>query len=67
MLGDRIEQALLAVGITKDRVEHVVGGPCGCKERQQKLNAISAWAERVLSGKIELARNYLNDLLNTSF
>lgn len=34
--------ALDAVGITKARVEAVVGGPCGCQERQAALNAAGA-------------------------
>jgi hypothetical protein len=37
-LGDRVASALDAVGITKTRVEAVVGGPCGCDERQAWLN-----------------------------
>jgi len=41
-LGDYVAKALDAVGITKDRVEAVVGGPCGCAERQAKLNEIGA-------------------------
>jgi hypothetical protein len=31
--------ALAAVGITKERVEAIVGGPCGCPERQAWMNA----------------------------
>ena len=38
-LGDLTASALAAVGITKERVEAVVGGPCGCPERQAWLNA----------------------------
>ena len=38
-LGDYVANALSAVGITKERVEAVVGGPCGCSERQAWLNA----------------------------
>jgi hypothetical protein len=30
--------ALAAIGITKDRVEAIVGGPCGCDERQEAMN-----------------------------
>lgn len=47
-LGDLIESALTKVGITKDRVEQWVGGPCGCEERKQKLNNLTAWAKRAL-------------------
>jgi len=38
-LGDLAAGALAAVGITKDRVEAIVGGPCGCPERQAWMNA----------------------------
>ena len=37
-LGDRFASALDTVGITKDRVEAVFGGPCGCDERQAWMN-----------------------------
>lgn len=37
-LGDYVAAGLSAIGITKDRVEAVVGGPCGCGERQAWLN-----------------------------
>lgn len=37
-LGDYVASALDAVGITKQRFEAVVGGPCGCQERQESLN-----------------------------
>ena len=37
-LGDYVANALSAVGVTKERVEAVVGGPCGCPERQAWLN-----------------------------
>ena len=38
-LGDLAAVALAAVGITKDRFEAIVGGPCGCDERQAWMNA----------------------------
>jgi len=38
-LGDLAAGALAAVGITKDRVEAIVGGPCGCDKRQAWMNA----------------------------
>jgi hypothetical protein len=41
-LGDRVASVLDAIGITKQRVEAVVGGPCGCTERQAALNAAGA-------------------------
>lgn len=39
-LGDMVAAGLAAVGITPDRVERVIGGPCGCKERQAALNRV---------------------------
>ena len=41
-LGDYVANALSAVGITKERVEAVVGGPCGCSGRQAAMNAAAA-------------------------
>jgi hypothetical protein len=41
-LGDMVKAGLSAVGITKERVEAVVGGPCGCSERQAAMNAAAA-------------------------
>lgn len=41
-LGDMVEAALSAVGITKERVEAVVGGPCGCSQRRTAMNAAAA-------------------------
>ncbi len=41
-LGDYVANALSAVGITKERVEAVVGGPCGCDGRQAAMNAAAA-------------------------
>ena len=41
-LGDMFAAGLSAVGITKERVEAVVGGPCGCSERQAAMNAAAA-------------------------
>ena len=39
-LGDMVASGLSAIGITKARVEAVVGGPCGCPERQAALNEL---------------------------
>ena len=41
-LGDMVAAGLSAVGITKERVEAVVGGPCGCSERQAWMNDAGA-------------------------
>lgn len=63
MLGDSLERALTRVGITHDRVENWLGKPCGCVERKEKLNALGAWAARVMSGKTERAHEYLARLM----
>lgn len=55
-LGDLIENALTKVGITKERVEQWVGGPCGCEERKQKLNNLTAWAKRALGMESDAER-----------
>lgn len=39
-LGDMVASGLSAVGITKQRVSALVGGDCGCHERQEALNAL---------------------------
>lgn len=39
-LGDMVSSALSAVGITKERVSAAIGRDCGCKGRQEALNAI---------------------------
>ena len=39
-LGDMVAAGLSAVGITKERVSAIVGGDCGCKERQEALNKL---------------------------
>jgi hypothetical protein len=41
-LGDRVAAGLSAIGITKERVEAVVGGPCGCGERAAWMNEAGA-------------------------
>lgn len=61
-LGDLIERALSSVGLTKGRVEAFLGAPCGCTERQEKLNALTYWARRVLAGKADRAAEHLDRL-----
>jgi hypothetical protein len=39
-LGDMVAAGLEAVGITKERVSAAIGRDCGCKGRQEALNAI---------------------------
>lgn len=41
-LGDMVAAGLSSIGITKERVEAFVGGPCGCPERQAAMNAAGA-------------------------
>jgi hypothetical protein len=41
-LGDLVAAGLASVGITKERVEALAGGPCGCDERAAALNAAGA-------------------------
>jgi len=48
MIGDLVERALARVGVTEERVARWLGGPCGCAQRKAKLNALHAWARRVL-------------------
>ncbi len=63
MLGSKIEFTLSSLGLTSDRVERWLGRPCGCRERREQLNALSAWAVRVLSGKVEKAKEHLEAIL----
>lgn len=63
MLGDRVANALATVGVTSERIERWLGTPCGCEERQVKLNQLHAWASRVFRGKIERAEHFLNEIL----
>lgn len=58
-----VETALSSVGITKERVERWLGPECGCDERQQKLNAIGEWATRVVRGRVNGARNFLESIM----
>ena len=64
MLGDKVAQALAMVGANEKSVSKWLGRPCKCKIRQEKLNQLDTWARRVISGKVALAKDYLEDLLN---
>jgi hypothetical protein len=66
-LGDQIQTALSAVGVTKERVEDWVGGPCGCDVRREKLNRLGYWAKRVIMGKTHKAVQYLEEILGESY
>jgi hypothetical protein len=62
-LGDVVHNALSFVGITPERVTAWIGRPCKCPERQEKLNELSRWAKRIVSGKTEKAKEYLEELI----
>lgn len=64
LLGDQIETALEKVGITSESVSKWLGMSCGCKKRQLKLNQLHVWASRVINGKIEQAKEYLDHILS---
>lgn len=61
-LGTALETALDTVGIDKAFVAEWVGDCNGCAERRQKLNALGAWSARILSGKMERAKEYLTSI-----
>lgn len=63
MLGDTVATALERCGITPDRVERWLGVPCGCEDRQEKLNQLHAWAKRVIKGRTDRAVEYINEML----
>jgi hypothetical protein len=44
-LGDMLAYGLTALGVTPARVEEVIGGPCGCYQRQ---DAINEWGRSTL-------------------
>jgi len=64
-LGDQVESALQSIGVTKERVEKWIGGPCNCPERKRNWNALSDWAQDVLFGKLDVdeGATALNDLI----
>ena len=61
--GDAVKKALEAVGVTEERVSAWLGRPCGCRERREKLNALGLWARRVLAGRAERAREFLEGIM----
>lgn len=63
-LGDRVHTALASVGVTPERVGRWLGRECGCRERVAKLNQLGTWARRILAGKRERAREYLDAILS---
>lgn len=64
MLGDVIEQALAALGVTEEKVSRWLGRPCNCRERKDKLNALHGWALHVLRGHRDRALDYLQRLID---
>lgn len=58
-LGDIIASALKTIGVDSGKMESWIGAPCGCEERQEKLNSLSLWAKRVMAGKVEMAKEHL--------
>ena len=59
-----MEQALSVAGVTPERVEQWLGQPCGgCKERKEKLNQLELWVRRVLHGKVENAKQFLERMM----
>ncbi len=65
LLGDAIESALSTVGITKERVSEWLGQPCGCLERQRRLNELHLWARQAGQETIDQARSWLTKLIGS--
>lgn len=64
-MGDMVESALRAVGITEERVHRYVWN-CRCRDRKERANRIHQWAEEQASGvykSILDARSALESLL----
>lgn len=61
-IGTKISEALAMIGLTEGSIERWLGRPCGCRERADKLDALGAWASRVLAGRVEKARHWLEQL-----
>jgi hypothetical protein len=62
-LGDAVADALALIGADEAAVERWLGRPCACHERRAKLNMLGSWARRVLSGKLERAQEFLDQLM----
>lgn len=63
LLGDAVETVLSKIGITKDEVAEWLGGPCGCTERQRRLNDLHSWAEQTAHQAASIARGLLAKLM----
>lgn len=66
LFGDRLAQSLRSLGIPKAKVERWLGRPCGCSERQQKLNQLHIWLKRFLSGKEINPKPWAEDMMDQS-
>ena len=63
-IGDAIHEALQRIGVTDDRVHRWLGRDCtGCRARRDKLNALGAWAARVLGGRLGGAGELLDGIV----
>ena len=62
-LGDRVESALKIVGVTKERITEWLGFDCNCEENRDRLNMLDRWARRVISGKIDQAKELLEKIM----
>lgn len=62
-LGDHVKTALSAVGISEQRVQSWIGGPCSCEERRRKLNQLGWACEAFLRGKVRNAKELFEELL----
>jgi hypothetical protein len=49
-LGTLVKNALTMVGITEEAVTSWLGAPCGCAEREEKLNRLGRWAADIAKG-----------------
>jgi hypothetical protein len=58
-----IHVALSKVGVTPESVSGWLGAPCGCERRRERLNALSAWASRIVSGKVDRALTFLKAIM----
>ena len=63
MIGDTVARALEIVGVTEQSIYQATGINCNCNERKERLNQLHVWALRVLSGKVNRAREYLEQIL----
>lgn len=63
MIGDTLAAALDTIGVNQRRVEYWLGKPCACPERIVKLNQLDMWARRVMRGRLEKAREFLEQIL----